>query len=110
MRKEDISESLALSIIENRKRTVSLMGIKIKVGWVKACTIERIGDDEFVRTQLKMISSQEFFARACSALILNDIFLLYTLYHILWRVLFLVPQYELVHFMVSYFDMEFMNE
>lgn len=85
------------------------MGIKIKVGWMKACTHDRILEYGKARG-LMMISSQEYFARACSAFILNNFFFLHTLYHILWRVLFLVPHYELVHFVKSCLDMEFMEE
>ena len=85
------------------------MGIKIKVGWMKPCTLCEIGEYSIVRIH-NAISSQEFFARACSALILNNIYLLYTLHHILWRVLFLVPHNELKQFLVSCLDREFMDE
>ena len=102
-----ITDQKIKSILENEKMTVSLLGFQFKVGWMKPCTYNCIYRCTELRHN-RLISSQEYFARICAALILNDLFLLMSLYHILWRLLFLFsPRECLVVFSKTCLDREF---
>ena len=104
-----ISDSLVLSILKNEKLNASLLGLQFKVGWIKTCAWNRIIGYSKAR-KFQMISSQAFFARVCAAFILNDLFLLNTLFHILWRLLFFLPHKELVLFSKKCLDRELIDE
>jgi hypothetical protein len=106
----EISDQIIKSIIDNEKMTVNLLGFRFKVGWMKACTLNCIlGSWELKKYGL--ISSKGFLARTCAALLVNDLFLLRTLYYILWRVLyFFVPYKCLALFAITCFDRELIDE